>query len=302
MTMSKLHKKNNRALNNLELRHEKEVMKIYLNSLREIRKKIQTLNHKGVFTKHEMFKYNRLNNLEKEIAQILLDMSKKNKYILNKHLKKLYRESYLRTGFELEHMVGDNLKYGLLKRELIDEAIKNPYDRIGWPTRSHENIKLLNRQVRDSLANGLIQGVGYEKIARDIKHRLGVGTNKALLISRTEGHRVRLTARQKGMEQAVSKGVILQKRWSSTLDLKTRDRHQGMDGETIDVDGTFSNGLKQPGDPAGSAADVINCRCDIVSIIKGYEPKVRRAKSGDKSEIIKYQNYEQWYKEIQRRS
>lgn len=51
------------------------------------------------------------------------------------------------------------------------------------------------------------------------------------------------------------------KQWDAALDSRTRLSHAKVDGEVKELEETFSNGLLYPGDPSGSAAEVINCRC-----------------------------------------
>lgn len=41
-------------------------------------------------------------------------------------------------------------------------------------------------------------------------------------------------------------------------------RHGNMNGETVALSENFSNGMAQPGDPAGGAAEVANCGCSLV--------------------------------------
>lgn len=58
-----------------------------------------------------------------------------------------------------------------------------------------------------------------------------------------------------------AKGADVVKQWDATLDGRTRDSHRRVDGEIRELDEKFSNGLMFPGDPNGSAAEVVNCRC-----------------------------------------
>jgi hypothetical protein len=62
----------------------------------------------------------------------------------------------------------------------------------------------------------------------------------------------------------------VEKTWIAVEDARTRitHSHAGVDGETRDLYDSFSNGLYFPGDPTGSAAEVINCRCTL-----GYQLK-----------------------------
>lgn len=61
------------------------------------------------------------------------------------------------------------------------------------------------------------------------------------------------------------------KRWNAVLDKRTRRTHKhgtGVDGEIKRFPERFSNGLLFPGDKAGPAKEVCNCRCrlDIIPI------------------------------------
>lgn len=58
-----------------------------------------------------------------------------------------------------------------------------------------------------------------------------------------------------------AKGADIVKQWDAVLDGRTRDSHRRVDGEIRELDEKFPNGLMFPGDPSGSAAEVINCRC-----------------------------------------
>ena len=51
--------------------------------------------------------------------------------------------------------------------------------------------------------------------------------------------------------------------WVAVQDGETRDSHAITDGEEKPINMAFSNGLMFPGDPNGSAEEVINCRCVI---------------------------------------
>jgi hypothetical protein len=57
------------------------------------------------------------------------------------------------------------------------------------------------------------------------------------------------------------------KQWQATLDAKTREEHADADGQIVPMDQPFDVGgelLDYPGDPAGSDANVANCRCTVL--------------------------------------
>lgn len=60
------------------------------------------------------------------------------------------------------------------------------------------------------------------------------------------------------------------KQWLTMMDGHERDSHAMIDGEIKGTNEVFSNGLAFPGDPSGSADEVINCRCTIMPV-RGIE-------------------------------
>ena len=82
-------------------------------------------------------------------------------------------------------------------------------------------------------------------------------------------------------------GIDLEKMWVATVDERTRDSHIMLDGEVVDVDSRFSNGLIGPGDQStGDPAEYINCRCTTVSVIDGMRY--------DNAERFTRMDYEEW--------
>lgn len=65
--------------------------------------------------------------------------------------------------------------------------------------------------------------------------------------------------------RAKDMGIEVMKTWVATLDSRTRHTHRMIDGETVDVDEPFSNGLMFPADPDGDPEEVYNCRCTLVT-------------------------------------
>ncbi|BDT39519.1 phage minor head protein [Streptomyces yaizuensis] len=66
-------------------------------------------------------------------------------------------------------------------------------------------------------------------------------------------------------EQETGRAAAL-KKWVAVLDDRTRDAHREADGQEVALDEPFTVGgerLRYPGDPNGSAGNVINCRCSV---------------------------------------
>lgn len=70
-----------------------------------------------------------------------------------------------------------------------------------------------------------------------------------------------------GVEQSRVTGRQLNKTWRTSHDERVRMGHREADGQTVPVFMPFQvegEPLMFPGDPSGSAANVVGCRCDLV--------------------------------------
>jgi 8-oxo-dGTP pyrophosphatase MutT (NUDIX family) len=80
----------------------------------------------------------------------------------------------------------------------------------------------------------------------------------------------------------VEQGEVI-KEWLATMDSRTRETHAEADGQQVfGLDTPFNVGgedLQEPGDPAGSAAEVVSCRCTALYIYPG-DPEYASAAGG----------------------
>jgi HK97 family phage portal protein len=65
-----------------------------------------------------------------------------------------------------------------------------------------------------------------------------------------------------GANEAARAIALRQKTWRVNSS-NPRESHAAMDGETVGIRETFSNGLRWPGDPQGSADDNAGCQCSV---------------------------------------
>ena len=69
-----------------------------------------------------------------------------------------------------------------------------------------------------------------------------------------------------GLITANGRLIATQKKWIATLDSVTRTAHRAADGQIVSIQDKFivdGESLKFPRDPAGSAKNIINCRCVV---------------------------------------
>lgn len=127
------------------------------------------------------------------------------------------------------------------------------------------------KEVRKLLSQYSQEEVRTRKVAarlmKDFSGKLS--SARARLIARTETTYV---ANEAAKQSAEETGLDLVKGWIATLDNRTRDAHRAMHGkDPIDAHEKFIVGgvaMDKPGDPAGGAANVCNCRCIVYYLPK----------------------------------
>ncbi len=128
------------------------------------------------------------------------------------------------------------------------------------------------------VADGVNAGENIARIAERVDSVLATTgserwTNRARVIAVTETTRAYgAGTTAAGLEQSRVTGRSLQKRWRAEHDDRVRATHRAVDGVTLPLYQPFLVGedmLMFPGDPMGSADEVVNCRCDLVIVNEG---------------------------------
>lgn len=121
----------------------------------------------------------------------------------------------------------------------------------------------LRKTLRDGLALGEDIGQIRDRIEETYKK---AETFRAETIARTEVGSAQNFGRLAEMEQQKVENKI----WIAAFS-NTRDDHADADGQVVGRDDSFNVGgesLEYPGDPSGSAANVINCQCSVSPTLK----------------------------------
>ncbi len=117
--------------------------------------------------------------------------------------------------------------------------------------------------VQQGIRRTLLEGLAAQETLPDLQDRVRklfkVANARTMSIARTETAAAATGAKYAGMK---AEGVPRHS-WLSSGDDNVRDSHQ-IDGETVDVGATFSNGLLYPLDPAGPPEEVIQCNCEAL--------------------------------------
>ena len=141
---------------------------------------------------------------------------------------------------------------------------------------SQATLARVDTSIKTLLTEGYQSGKGINYVANLLTRRFDqLTTWEARRIARTEIHNSHNTA---VMDTYNEIGVEYTMWISAGDDGRTRDSHlgpadgvpDGVDGEIIPMGGTYSNGLKYPGDTDGPIEEWINCRCSNAPFVIPY--------------------------------
>ena len=241
-----------------------------------------------------------------QAASIFGQANKKAHKIIQRIRLWVFAENYNRDAYETEIQTG--VSFDIFNEDAVERLIKeDPKMLPEWKIDEEKDYTWNRQKVENSVTQGIIQGESVDQIAERLAKDLNsTNMSKMRMFARTAMTAAQNAGRQKQMEDAVEKGINISKQWIATLDDRTRDTHQKLDGQTVGVKESFHVGtskIRYPGDPSALPALVYNCRCTMRSVFKGIndQRRERRAyryneKGYRESYIVKDMTYEEWKK------
>lgn len=150
------------------------------------------------------------------------------------------------------------------------------------------------KNIQSAMTQGILSGESMTKLAQRLAGVAQMDRNQAIRNARTLTTNVQSKGRMDSFDRATNLGVQLVDEWNAILDGKTRHSHRHMHGERKDHDSEepFSNGCRWPGDPWGPPEEIYNCRCRIISWVKGFEGDTVKH-----NEAMGDMSFEEWQEE-----
>ena len=158
--------------------------------------------------------------------------------------------------------------YYLFMREYLDSKTATDVRTIAESSKAEAR-----RAIAAAVELGLEQGAGEVSIIALIEENIRLNWRvanefRAQRIARTE---VAALANRASLLGAQTSDVNFKKKWMAYIDSRTRLTHIQADGDIVEENERFRIGnsyMLMPLDSAGSAAEVINCRCRLFYIVE----------------------------------
>lgn len=203
--------------------------------------------------------------------------------IIRKDRMAVFAENYNFEAYKLEKRLKGVINFNLYNERAVEKLIKkNPKMLPEWKIKERKDYAWNRQKVENAITQGIVQGKRIDEITDNLVDTLCTANDsKMRTFARTAVTGAQNAGRQAQMHDAEDMGIRVKKRWVATLDSRTRDTHQELDGQEVPVDEPFEvDGMEimYPGDPNAEPELVYNCRCTMVEVYEGIDSKsVRRA-------------------------
>lgn len=193
-------------------------------------------------------------------------------------LRKTYEKSMRMAGQPMIEGMKDCFPHLQTKQEeddLFQQFIEEYIERFG-AQKVQQILETTRRQIMEVIREGQREGLGVEEIAKALRQAVPEFSRyRSRVIARTETHG---SSQYGQMRTAMQSTRPLVKIWNSVEDTRTRTiaedddyDHRVIDGQTVAMEQPFMvptifgtrEPIMYPGDPAGTAGNVINCRCSV---------------------------------------
>lgn len=230
---------------------------------------------------------------------------------INDELPGIYSLNRNYAAYTIEKVSG-NISFTLFDEETVRRLLTEKPDLMPYypPERAVErgiDLAWGKQQITNQVQSSILTGQGIPDIAKDLRSIItGMNRASAIRAARTSMTSAQNGGRLASYERAAQMGINVRKVWVATKDDRTRQSHQILDGETVNWDKNFSNGLRYPGDPSGPGREVYNCRCTMrTEVPKNLEAeprmmRVRDPKTG-KNVLVKEMTYAEWERWVKER-
>lgn len=209
------------------------------------------------------------------VAATLMDANKQANDMIEGKKRAVFGENASFQAYKLEHDAGMDLSFSVYDSATVTKLLNEHPELL--PRKVVNGVKdqaWNRRKIANAVMQGIIQGEAIDEIADRIARQTGSQNMNAMTrYARTAMTGAQNAGRMETMHEAQDMGIKVKKRWIATLDSRTRDAHQDLDGQVQEVDKPFDSELGKimyPGDPTAHPANVWNCRCTLGYVYDEY--------------------------------
>ena len=245
----------------------------------------------------------RWENLRRQLAEDFAHVDMIAKSIIEGTMPEVYCINFNYATYEIEHKTGIDTSFTLYDHHAVEKLMKTeetiippPGKKLSEAIRKGKAVRWNEQQIQSVMMQSILQGESIGNIATRLAKEVGESNRKvAIRDARTITTGVENAGHLDGYQRAQKMGIECQKQWLATVDGRTRHWHRQLDGQAVDLDKPFKSefgDIRFPGDPTAHPSNIYNCRCRLLSVIKGFEIDVTDKDIRDMK--LEEMTYDEW--------
>lgn len=210
---------------------------------------------------------------------------------------RVYAENANMAAYAIEGAMGAYTGYTLLDDDTVRLLAMESgalVPEVPYPkTQRAKDVRWNRQRFRSAITQGILQGESVPKVAKRVQSVVGMDSRAATRAARTALTGAQNAGRVNAYGRMADEGCRLKQEWMATRDVRTRDSHRKLDGERVEIGGSWQaerGELRFPGDPQAHPAETWNCRCRVRAVVDGIDQD-----TADRfSRLPAGTTYEQW--------
>ena len=197
--------------------------------------------------------------------------------MINGEVFGVFAEAANFQSYQITQDAGINLNFAIYDESTVKRLVRETPELLPRKMVDGKKDKAWNkRQIAGAVTQAVIQGESIPKLAARIAKDTASKNGKAMIrYARTAMTSAQNAGRMDTLHRAQGLGIQCKKVWLATLDSRTRDSHQQMDGVSVGIDEKFvtplGSKMDYPGDMVGGKpGDIWNCRCTMIYQYEGF--------------------------------
>lgn len=298
LTLAEVHKR----LNPKELKSAKEEIKRYydavdrlarnqdgqvdVNLLRQYKDELRLLSARAYMS--------RLDELKTGLRNITVNLGIKESEAYYQTLSKLYSDNYKKTNFDIDRFLGFSTGFEGLNYKQLNSAIHQRWLGMNFSDRIWNNKGKLLDQINTTFLQGVAQGHNPRKIAESMAKNMSTSYYNCERLARTECAHIAGEATLQGYKDRGTEKY----KYDATLDDRTSDICQSLDGEVFDVKEAQAGVNYPPMHPNCRSTTIPYFEPDDIDKMFDEAQRVARNDDGELYYVPASMTYKEWEKTI----
>lgn len=233
----------------------------------------------------------RLDDINKSINKLINAVASKERYEIDKTMRKVYESSYHHAVYEAARMSGLDLQTAPIDEGALETILKKKWSGQNYSERVWNNTQKVADALKEELMIGALTGKTEKEMTDSINEQFLSGRNKARRLVRTESSYIHNEAHF----QAYKDYGIEEYRFVATLDLRTSQICRERDGSVYRVNDKKIGVNAPPMHPWCRSTTIMNLDDETIHNLERF---ARDPVTGERMKVPADETYKEWYQRM----